>query len=58
MRVMPDTRRKSEPLTPEEFAQEVWDDESPATGHAMTMPHDLWHPDVNELLEHSASFEE
>ena len=55
---MPDTRRKSEPLTPEEIAQEVWDDESPATGDVMKAPHDLWHPDVNELLEHSASFEE
>ena len=58
VRVMPDTQRKSEPISPEEFAEEVWEDESPATGDPMKVPHDLWHPDVNELLEHSSSFEE
>jgi hypothetical protein len=55
---MPDTRAKAQRLTAEALAEEVWEDESPATGTPQAVSHDLWHPDVNELLAHSTSFEE
>jgi hypothetical protein len=55
---MTHSREKVHSVTPDEFAREVWEDESPATGEPRPVPHDKWHPDVNELLERSTSFEE
>jgi len=54
---MLDAHDQSQPLTSEELAEEVWDEESPATGGPQRKPHDAWHPDVNELLEQATAFE-
>ena len=47
-----------DPLTPDEIAEEVWEDESPATVEPPKIPLDKRHPDVNELLKQTKSFEE
>ena len=54
---MSDAHDQSQALTAEELAEEVWDEESPATGGPQRKPHDAWHPDVNELLEQATAFE-
>jgi hypothetical protein len=58
VRMMTNGGEECDPLTPDEIAEEVWEDESPATVEPPKIPLDKRHPDVNELLKQTKSFEE